>query len=68
VQLALAKHVHVNVVDRLATQFVAIHHDAETVLATQLFCQALGGEEDMAGDGREGWPLKGSKVRTAVSA
>jgi hypothetical protein len=22
----------------------------------------------MAGDGREGWPLKGSKVRMAVSA
>jgi len=47
VHLALTKHMHVNVVDRLATQVVAVHHDAKALLATLLFGEALGSEEDM---------------------
>ena len=40
--LTLAKYMHVYVIDRLATQVVAVHHDAKAFLATLLVGQALG--------------------------
>jgi hypothetical protein len=48
--LTLAKYMHVYVIDRLATQVVAVHHDAKAFLATLLVGQALGGEENVAGE------------------
>ncbi|MNH24130.1 hypothetical protein D3C79_840480 [compost metagenome] len=46
--LALTEDVHVNVVDRLSTQLVAVHDHAETFFTAQLFGQTLGGEQDMS--------------------
>ena len=41
---------HIDVIDRLATQGVAIHRHAEAFRATLLLRQALSGEEDMPGE------------------
>lgn len=49
--LALAKHVHMDVVDGLAAFGVAVHDDAEAFLAALFDGQALGGEQDMPGQG-----------------
>jgi hypothetical protein len=51
VHLALAKHVHMDVVDGLAAFGVAVHDHAEAFLAALLDGQALGGEQDVAGQG-----------------
>lgn len=48
--LALAEYMHMYVVDRLAPQVVAVHDYAEAFLATLLFGEALGREEDMTGE------------------
>jgi hypothetical protein len=48
--LALAEHMHVYVIDRLATEVVAVHDDAKAVLATLLFGETLRREQDMAGE------------------
>ena len=40
-----------DVIDRLATLRVAVHHYPEAFLAALLNGQALGGEEDVAGQG-----------------
>lgn len=48
--LTLAEHMHMYVVDRLATQVVAVHDDPEAFLAALLFSEALGGEEDVASE------------------
>ena len=39
-----------DVIDRLSTVLIAVHHYAETFFATQLFSQALGGEQNMSGE------------------
>ena len=46
--LALAKHVHMDVVDGLPTLLVAVHDHAEAVIATQFLGQALSSEQDVA--------------------
>lgn len=46
--LALTEHVHMDVVDGLTAQLIAVHDHTKTVFAAQLFGQALSGEEDMA--------------------
>lgn len=45
--MPLTQHMHVDVMHRLATQVIAIHYHAKTVVAALLLGQALGGEEDM---------------------
>jgi hypothetical protein len=50
VHLTLSEHMHVYVINRLATKVVAVHDDAEAFLATLFFCETLGGKEDMAGE------------------
>lgn len=49
VHLALTQNVHVNVVNRLASIFIAVHHYAKTVFAAQLFGQALCGKQNVPG-------------------
>jgi hypothetical protein len=55
-------------VQRLGADFTGVvdAHQAGDVAALLLVRSASGWM--MAGDGRAGWPLKGSKVRMAVSA
>ena len=51
VQLALAEHVHVDVMHGLPAQVIAVHHHAEPLRASLLHGQALGGVEDVPGQG-----------------
>jgi len=48
--LALAKHMHMDVINRLAAEVVAVHDDAESLLAALFFSEALSSEENMAGE------------------
>src|SRR5690606_429832 len=50
VHLALAEYMHMDVVDRLAAQVVAVHYDAKAFLASSFFGQALRREQDMTGE------------------
>lgn len=47
-QLALPQDMHMYVVNRLASEVVAIHDDTKAFLAALLFGEALGREKDMA--------------------
>ena len=47
--LSLPEYVHVDVVDRLAAQVVAVHDDPEAVLAALFFGQPLRREKDVSG-------------------
>ena len=49
--LALAKHMHVDVVDGLAALLIAVHHQAKALVATLFGRKALGGVGDMANQG-----------------
>jgi len=49
VQLALPEHVHMDVVNRLPAEIVAVHHQAETFLAALFAGQALGAVEQVPG-------------------
>ena len=47
IHLALSEHMHMNVIDGLPTEFIAVHHHPEAFFATQLDGQALGRVQDM---------------------
>src|SRR5450830_788579 len=51
VHLALTQHMHMYVIDGLPTFFNAVHHHTKAFLAAQFQGQALGGEENMPGQG-----------------
>ncbi len=49
VHLTLTEYVHVNVVDGLPAQLIAVHHHAEAFFAAQFEGQTLRREQDMSG-------------------
>jgi len=48
--LALAEHMHMYVVDRLASEVVAVHHDTKTFLTALFFGETLSREKDMTSE------------------